>query len=165
MRQAAVKEKQMVYILIILASVVIDQALKMLVISFIGMLGTKSVIPGFLYITCIANDGAAMGILSGKQTLVIAFTAVFMIAIAAVMIRYRKKFHPFLMTALSLTVGGGIGNIIDRIRFNYVIDFIDFRIWPYIFNFADICVVLGCFMIVVYLLFEKKFKKETGTDE
>ncbi len=150
----------MIYILIMLASVVIDQALKLLVTCFVGMLGSKTIIPGFFYITCIPNDGAAMGILSGKQTFVIILTAACMLIMISVMITYRKKLQPFLMTALAMTVGGGIGNLIDRIRLSYVIDFIDFRIWPYIFNFADICVVLGCFMIVFYLLFEGFFKRK-----
>ncbi len=54
--------------------------------------------------------------------------------------------------------GGGIGNVIDRIRLGYVIDFFEFRVWSYIFNFADICVVVGCFLVLFYVLFESRFE-------
>ena len=62
-------------------------------------------------------------------------------------------------SCIALIVGGGIGNIIDRIRLGYVIDFFEFRVWSYIFNFADICVVVGCFLVLFYVLFESRFDR------
>ena len=148
----------MIYILLIIAVVAIDQISKYAVVSGLGMTHSAEVIPNFFYIHCIPNDGIAMGMMSGKQTVVIIATSAIMAALCFFILRFRKKYHPFLLSCIALIVGGGIGNIIDRIRLGYVVDFFEFRVWSYIFNFADICVVAGCFMVLFYVLFEGKFE-------
>lgn len=147
----------MFYILLIIAVVVIDQISKYAVVSGLGMMNSAEVIPNFFYIHCIPNDGIAMGMMSGKQTAVIAVTSVIMAVLCFFILHFRKRCHPLLLSCIALIVGGGIGNIIDRIRLGYVIDFFEFRVWSYIFNFADICVVVGCFLVLFYVLFESKF--------
>lgn len=147
----------MIYILLIAALAVIDQIIKFAVVKNPGMGNSIAVIDNFFYISCIENDGIAMGMMSGKQIAVIIFTSVLMAAISVFVVINRKKQHPFLLTCLAMIVGGGIGNLIDRVRLGYVVDFLDFRVWSYIFNFADICVVVGCFAILFYVLFEEKF--------
>jgi signal peptidase II len=64
--------------------------------------------------------------------------------------------HYFLRFALSLQLGGALGNLIDRIRIGYVIDFLDFQIWP-VFNVADIAIVLGTGLLLISLLQNKSF--------
>ena len=149
----------MFYILLIVAVVVIDQISKYAVVSGLGMMKSAEVIPNFFYIHCIPNDGIAMGMMSGKQTAVIAVTSVIMAVLCFFIFRFRKKYHPLLLSCIALIVGGGIGNIIDRIRLGYVIDFFEFRVWSYIFNFADICVGVGCFLVLFYVLFESRFDR------
>ena len=150
----------MQYLLLIAAAAVADQLLKWLVIRFIGMLGEIPVIPGFFYLHVIPNNGIAMGMLSGYQGIVIAGTALIMAALAVYIFIRRKTEPPAVLFVLSMIVGGGIGNIIDRIRLGYVVDYLDFRVWPYIFNFADICIVLGCFVLVALVLLDSRGEKE-----
>ncbi len=146
---------------IILAAVIAatDQCLKMIVIRTLGLMNEIPVIENFFYIHCIANDGIAMGMLADRQSFVIAFTGIVMLLILIYIIKNRKSGKSLTLMVLSVIAGGGTGNIIDRIRLNYVIDYIDFRIWPYIFNFADICVVSGCFVLLISAFTDIKKEK------
>ena len=147
----------MVYIFLIAAVVAVDQALKYAVVHNLGMLNSVSVIDNFFYIHCIPNDGIAMGMMSGRQPVIITLTSLIMVGLCAFIIVCRKRLHPFLLSCVALIVGGGIGNIIDRVRLGYVVDFFDFRvIWSYVFNFADILVVVGTivFCISMFMLGE-----------
>ncbi len=148
----------MIYLCLIIVAVVMDQILKYIVVNDLGMMNSVPVIENFFYIHCIPNDGIALGMLAGKQTVVIAITSVLMAALGIFFFLFRKKFHPFLLCAVAFIVGGGLGNIIDRIRLGYVVDFFEFRIWPYIFNLADVFVVAGCAMVLIYVLFESRFR-------
>ena len=150
----------MLYILLIAAIAVIDQIIKMTVINNLGMGNQIPVIENFFYIHCIPNYGIAFGKLQNMQTLVIAVTAALMIGIGIYIFLKRKTESPLMLTILAMIVGGGIGNIIDRIRIGYVIDYLDFRVWNYIFNFADICVVVGCFAMMAIVLLDMKKEKE-----
>lgn len=122
----------MQYIILIALIVAADQALKLLVAGRIGMLSQIPVIDGFFYIHVIPNDGIAMGMLADHQGIVISVTALIMALIAVYIFVKRKKERPLMLYTLSVVVAGGIGNIIDRIRLNYVVDYLDFRVWPYI---------------------------------
>ena len=148
----------MIYLCLIVVAVAADQLLKYIVVNGLGMMNSVPVIENFFYIHCIPNDGIALGMMSGKQTTVIVITSVFMAALGIFLFLFRNRFHPFPLCAVALIVGGGIGNIIDRIRLGYVVDFLEFRIWPYIFNLADVFVVAGCVMVLIYVLFESRFK-------
>ncbi len=146
----------MQYIILTVLIVVADQALKLLVVDKIGMLNQIPVIDGFFYIHVIPNDGIAMGMLANHQGVVIAVTALIMAAIAVYIFMKRKTEKPLLLYTLSAVVAGGVGNIIDRIRLDYVVDYLDFRVWPYIFNFADICIVVGCFLLILIVFMDAK---------
>lgn len=136
--------------------IALDQKLKLLVVDQIGMLQQIPVIDGFFYIHVIPNDGIAMGMLADHQKAVIAVTALIMILITAYIFVKRKQEKPLMLFTLCLIVAGGVGNLIDRVRLNYVVDYIDFRVWPYIFNFADICIVIGCFLLVILVFRDAK---------
>jgi len=153
----------MQYILVIAGVIGLDQLIKYLVISQIGMGGELPVINGFFYLKVIANDGIAMGMFARHQGLVIVLTAVIMVLIGVYIFMKRKQESPLFLFTLAAIVGGGIGNIIDRIRLNYVIDFLDFRVWPYIFNFADVCIVVGCFVMLVLVI--KDGRKDSKKEE
>ena len=144
----------MIYIFIIAAIAAADQFIKMLVVNNPGMMNEITVIEDFFYIHCIPNHGIAMGMFEGRQAIVITVTAVLMILLTAYIFIHRKTESKVFLFILSMIVGGGIGNIIDRIRLGYVVDYLDFRvIWDYIFNFADICVVAGCFAMIVWMFY------------
>lgn len=119
-------------------------------------------------LTHIRNSGAGWSILEGKTVFLIAFTSLIMLVILFYMIIQRKTMNKFEMLSLALILAGGVGNLIDRARmiidpeFTGVIDYIklDFINFP-IFNFADICVVVGGIsLIVVFAVLEAKVAKK-----
>ena len=103
----------------------------------------------------IQNNGAAYSILQGKQTLLILFTLAVMLGIIAYVIAYKSKASKLEIFSLALILGGGVGNLIDRVMNGYVIDFINTNIIP-VFNVADICITCGCILFVLTILFSKK---------
>lgn len=121
-------------------------------------------------LTHIRNDGAGWSILGGQTVFLLIFTSVVMLGIIAYMILKRKTLGKLDFVCLSLIVAGGLGNLIDRVRmliepdFNGVIDYINFEFINFpVFNFADICVVVGaigyCVLMVVMEILEYKKKK------
>lgn len=107
-------------------------------------------------LTYCENRGAAFSFLSGRQTLLIAITIVALIAITVFVLRSKSK-SKLLFTAYTLIISGGIGNLIDRVSQGYVIDYIEFRMFHFaIFNFADICVVIGGILMVLYVFISER---------
>lgn len=124
-------------------------------------------------LTHIRNSGAGWSILEGKTVFLIAFTSLIMLVILFYMIIQRKTMNKFEMLSLTLILAGGVGNLIDRARmiidpeFTGVIDYIklDFINFP-IFNFADICVVVGGIsLIVVFAVLEAKAAKKNKLEK
>ena len=103
----------------------------------------------------IQNNGAAYSILQGKQTLLIVFTLVVMLGIVAYVIAYRKQVSGLEKFSLALILGGGVGNLIDRVMNGYVVDFINTNLIP-VFNVADIAITCGCILFAISILFVKK---------
>ena len=135
---------------------VIDQVTKLLVESNFNTVGeTLPVIEGVLNLTYIRNDGAVFGSLSGKPYIFNTVTVIIVIAGIVALLMGKIKGN-WLKWAASLVIGGGIGNMIDRFRLKYVIDFIDVKLfgnlWVWVFNFADCCVVVGCIMLIIYFI-------------
>ena len=146
--------------------VILDQVSKALVVANIPLDGYVEAIPGLFHLTYIRNTGAAFSMLEGQRIFFLVITAVFLGGVIYCIV--KKVFaHPYFWIFAAIT-GGAIGNLIDRIRFGYVVDmiavdFIDFAI----FNVADIFITCGAVVLVVYALFfdrEGKQKKEQ-TDE
>ncbi len=157
-------------IVIAIASVVIDQLIKLYINGNIELYAERGFIPHVLSITHIRNSGAAWSIMEGKTWFLVLLPVV-MIA-AALWFMYRNRHGSKLaLVSLGLVVGGGIGNLIDRVRLHEVIDYLkcEFIDFP-IFNFADICVVVGAVLFCVYMFFfdetdkNKKSKKTGGKD-
>jgi signal peptidase II len=141
---------------IALLVVAADQVSKLMVQSMLPLNGRSvPLLPGFLYLTHVENDGVAFGQLSGAG-IVLVFAA--LIAVV-VIVRYRMKLleehgslHPLLLVGLALPLGGAIGNMIDRIRLGRVVDFFDIKVWP-VFNVADSGITVGAVCLLVYFLF------------
>ena len=152
-------------IIIIAAVVLADQLTKQLVVHFLDRSEPFDVISGIFRFTYVENRGAAFGMLDDKRWI---FMVVSSIAIVALLV-YMSKFAPpskMLKIGLSFIVGGGIGNMIDRVAYGYVVDFLDFcafpNLWKWVFNVADACVCVGAAMVAVYLIADiiKESKKE-----
>ena len=156
----------------IVGSVLLDQVSKRLVVAFLMEKGSVDVIPNVLRFTYVENRGAAFGMLSEHRWI---FMVVSTIAILAMLI-YLWKFRPeskLACAAISLIVGGGIGNMIDRVYLDYVIDFIDFcafDFWVWVFNIADACVCVGGGLLLLWCVLSliqesRADKKNSEADE
>ena len=142
--------------------VVSDQITKALILKSMPLYHSVSVIPGFFNITHIHNPGGAFGFLASQSSTLrtIVFLLISSLAVGLVFWFYKQtpKTHPWLASAFAMIFGGAIGNLIDRIRFGKVVDFLDFYLgnlhWP-AFNIADSAVSIGITVFVIHLLFKK----------
>ncbi len=120
------------------------------------------VIPGFFNLVYVRNSGAAFGILQNKQFLLAAVSAV-AIAVLAYLLLKESPEKKGLLLALSLILGGTVGNFIDRVRLEYVIDFLNFHIknhhWPS-FNVADSAISIGVVLLLLLTLMEQRKTQE-----
>lgn len=147
--------------LISLLVIVIDRITKILVINNINIDNSISVINNFLNITYVKNSGAAFSILEGNTTLLILVAIIALLLIYMFLIK-DKKLDKLDIISYGLLIGGIVGNLIDRVLYKYVIDFIDFFISNYhfpIFNIADVAITLGIFILILIILKEEKHAK------
>ena len=152
------KKKLFLSILLIILLVFIDQLTKYIIIQNFDLHEEKSLIGDILVLTYIRNSGAAWGSLSGKTILLLVFTFIIFILLFRVYIRIwdNPRFKP-VRICLLFVIGGAIGNMIDRIRLNYVIDFIYFKPINFpVFNIADCYVTIGVFVLLILLIFKYK---------
>jgi len=108
------------------------------------------VIKSVFHITYVNNPGAAFGLLANKTPIFIGVTLVVAVFILLTY-NYLPPGRTLLRLALALMLGGAMGNLIDRVRFGYVIDFLDFRVWP-VFNLADMAIVTGVVLLCWHIL-------------
>ena len=148
----------------IFAGIVIlsDQFTKGLILRYLPYNNSISVINGFFNITHIHNPGGAFGLMANLSPTWRSIIFLFISSLAVGLILYFYKKTPaqysWLTAAFALIFGGAIGNLIDRIRFGIVIDFLDFYIgnlhWP-AFNIADSAITIGIGIFLFHLLFKK----------
>ena len=139
--------------------VLIDYVLKLLVINNLKNISAITIIPGLFSLTYVENKGAAFGILSNARWIFILFTIAVIIFLIIFMFRKRPE-SKLLNVALILIIGGGAGNLIDRIFYGYVVDYLSISFFPPVCNFADYCVTVGAFILVIYLLFFSDYKRK-----
>ena len=156
------------YAAVVLVLIGCDQLLKSWVVSHLALGESTAFLPGFLQLTRVHNYGAAWSSFSGKTALLVAVTALLLTGVVYLLLR-RIVRHPLGVAAALLILGGGIGNIIDRIAHRYVVDMFDLLLFDYpVFNLADCFVVVGVILgAVYYLWFYEKYdarKKDDATD-
>ncbi|HLF17436.1 MAG TPA: signal peptidase II [Candidatus Omnitrophota bacterium] len=138
-------------LVITFTTVLVDRATK---IFFSGILDHGESIPiiqNVFHLTLVHNTGIAFGLFKdyGIVFIVIPVIAIFLLIFNIYYYRHNNEFlDRIYIVAFSLILGGAIGNLIDRIRFGYVVDFLDFRIWP-VFNVADSAITIGAVIIAV----------------
>ena len=150
-------------IILIILIIGLDQASKFIFNNNLVLNQLNPVIKGFFYLTLVHNRGAAFGVLKNQLPLFI-LISVFAIILISFNFKKSPKNKKFSLNnlALSLIFSGAIGNLIDRIIFGYVIDFLDFRVWP-VFNVADSAITIGAILLGWSLLFVPESKKETSS--
>ena len=129
----------------------LDQAIKKAVVAAMALHQSIPVIQDIFHITYIHNTGAAFSMMEGMRSFLILLPLVLVLAAVIFIFLKRKTAHPLLLTSIAMIAGGGLGNMIDRIAYGYVVDFLDFRVFP-IFNAADIFVCVGCGLLILYVL-------------
>ena len=143
--------------IIVALIVVADQVSKILVVANIPLRSSVEVIPNIFRFTYIQNDGAAFGMLDDARWVFMVFSTAAIIGVLGYMI-IKKPQSKLLCVSLAFIVGGGIGNMIDRVRLGYVIDFLDFcafpKLWMWNFNIADSFVVVGAGMLMLWMVLD-----------
>lgn len=152
------------YYLIALVIIGLDQLSKWVVVKNMELYEQIPVIENFFYITSHRNKGAAWGILQDQMIFFYLITAVVVVGIVFYMQKYGQN-NPLLSISLSLVLGGAIGNFIDRLLRQEVVDFLDFMIFQYdypIFNIADSALFVGVILVLISAFVDEKKKGKTS---
>ena len=151
-----------VFFLIMAGVILLDQITKILALQYLAPVGSYPLWENVLHLTYVENTGAAFGMLKDQRWVFLVISTVALSGMIVYMF-FNKTKHPLETTAVAFIVGGGIGNMIDRIARGFVVDFVDVKcipLWKYIFNVADIFVCVGCGLFILYvILFEARAKK------
>ena len=143
--------------------VAVDQITKWLVLENIPLFGNVQAIPGLFRLTYVRNTGAAFSSFEGMRWL---FVALFVVLTVLIFVEYFKKpmpFSTFERWCIAAIYGGGLGNVIDRVRLGYVVDMIETKFMQFpVFNVADCFITCGCILMMISLIF---FNKNFWKDE
>jgi signal peptidase II len=128
---------------------ILDQGTKFFISSRMSLYDSLPVIDNVFHLTLIKNYGAAFGILPHMRAFFVVMH-ILVIVLVLFFIRQIPVDQRWLRLGLALQLGGATGNLTDRLRLGYVLDFLDFRIWP-VFNVADMAIVAGVFSLALGL--------------
>lgn len=141
--------------------ILVDQITKALIKEFLTLREPVRIIGDFLRFTYVENPGIAFGIRIGARS-VFTLLSVATIVVIFIYLFRAKKDRASVRFTLALILGGAVGNLIDRILYGRVVDFIDIGVknlrWP-VFNVADMAVTIGMIILLTLILFEKEQKK------
>lgn len=138
---------------IAIVALAIDQISKVIISLFLNLNESIKVIPNFFYLTYVANEGAAWGMFSNAKIIIGIGTILAILLIYHYIYCFKQNKRNNI--AFGLLIGGLGGNLIDRLMFGYVRDFLDFYIFGYdypVFNVADICIVIGVILLIIAVL-------------
>lgn len=148
------------HILLFTLTIILDQLSKILISSTMKLGESIPVIQNFFSITYAQNTGAAWSMLEGKM---IFFYMITLVALVMLTYFYKEsKGNELAQWGIVLMIGGTLGNFLDRLRLQYVVDFLDFNIFGYdfpIFNLADSFLCIGVFILIITILLEERGKK------
>ena len=143
-----------IWLAIIAVTVFLDQITKYLTILYLKPIDTLPLITDVIHLTYLENKGAAFGMMKDARWLFMLISTVAIVGILVYML-WKRPTSKLLCTSLSLIVGGGIGNMIDRTLLGYVVDMIDFRLINFaVFNVADSFVCVGAGLMMLYLILD-----------
>ena len=140
---------------------VADQVIKYFVLTHLQPVGSVTVIDGLLDLKYVENRGVAFGMFSDMRW--------FFVVVTAILIFKKKPTGKLFYISAALIIGGGIGNLIDRVFYGFVVDYLSLSFFPPVCNFADYCITAGTILLVIYVLFFsntiKSEKKVSKSDE
>ncbi|MDD4675946.1 MAG: signal peptidase II [Syntrophaceticus schinkii] len=128
----------------------VDQVTKVVIVNHMRPGESIPVIERIFHITYVRNPGGAFGILAHRTEIFIVLAVLFIIIVLALPVYFPGR-NLKLTCALAILTGGVMGNLVDRLRSGYVVDFLDFRVWP-VFNAADIFIFTGTALLFIFLL-------------
>ena len=138
------------FFLIALAVLAADQISKYFIVQLMEPHQSIPIIENIFHITYVRNFGAAFGLLPNRTILFVLVS----LSVAFLILLFHRQIppgHPYLRIALALQFGGALGNnLFDRLRLGYVVDFLDFQVWP-VFNVADMAIVAGIGLLILDL--------------
>lgn len=149
-------------VLFCIALVCVDQGIKLVVIEYLKPVEYVDFIDNVLRFRYVENTGAVFGSFATHTVFLTVFSVV-LLGIVIVYLIKNKNQSKFITVCLLLMISGGVGNIIDRIRLKYVVDFIEPLFVDFaVFNFADCLITVGAFALIFYLIFDliRDYKKE-----
>lgn len=148
----------LLYFLVVFSLVGLDQFTKYLIVSHYNVGDYTTVIDNFFNIRYVRNYGAGFSILQ-NQTIFLTMISLLAVVALSYLLYTSKKNEKVQRFCYLLIIAGSLGNVIDRIRLTYVVDFLDFILlgWDYpVFNFADCCICVGCVLLMLSILLENK---------
>ena len=148
------RKNKMPFVALLIAAVIVlaDQIIKFFVLNELKPIGTVKVIDGVFNLTYVENRGVAFGIFQDMRWVFVAVTCILLFLIIFYMFKKRPKGKLFYICA-GMIIGGGVGNLIDRLVHGYVVDYLAVSFFPPVCNFADYCITIGIFILVIYVIF------------
>ena len=138
------------FLIIFILTLALDQVSKYLVASEMLEGQTVPFINGIFDITYVKNTGAAFNIFDEKPVLLFVITGCLLLLLFVYVIKEKSKLSVLEKISLSMITSGGLGNIITRAVYSFVIDFFNFYFWP-VFNVADVFICIGCGLLILYV--------------
>ena len=134
---------------------ILDRITKMAVTSTMSYGQSIKILPKIFHVTFVLNNGTAFGLFKGANVALAILSALVIMLISFYVLKNRAPGFANPLT-LGLILGGALGNLFDRVRFGYIIDFIDFRVWP-VFNVADSAITIGM-AVLAWNILKQNFK-------
>lgn len=143
---------------------VLDQLTKLMAVRGLVEIVTIPLIENVFHLTYCENKGAGFCVFS-NYTWLLSIVTILIVAAAVLFVIIKRPKNKLLVTALTFMMGGAVGNLIDRIKLGYVVDFLDFRWINFpIFNVADCFITIGAIILAVYLIFISDKKEQADGD-
>lgn len=140
--------------IIIVTITILDQFIKMKILDKLAPYKSIEVIKNFFYLTYVENTGISFGLFKGNRITFIILTIIVCIILFYFLYKFRNT-NKVIAICIAFILGGAIGNLIDRIRLGYVVDYIHFTFFPPVFNLADAAIVCGAIALSAILVFSK----------
>lgn len=146
---------------------VIDRLLKAWVQGHFVPGDSIVVIPKFFHLTFVLNPGAAFGLFAGRTWIFIVTAVIVLVAVVIAQFRIPRR-EKLIRLALGMIGGGALGNLYDRVAIGRVVDYFDFKVWAYVFNFADSMIVIGVGLLLLEFYRQErahKVSQPVGTED
>ena len=122
------------------------------------------VIPKFFHLTFVLNPGAAFGLFAGRTWIFIVTAVIVLIAVVIAQFRISRE-EKLIRLAFGMIGGGALGNLYDRVAIGRVVDYLDFQVWSYVFNFADSMIVIGVGLLLIEFYRQERAGKANKPEE